>query len=173
MREIKEFNNLSSEPFHPQTSPKLYDREERAPDSIELSAMAVVLCGESILAINEMIYGKEVLSLPKGHKEEGETLVETAIRECFEETNIVVTEDDLIRELASYSYEFSTPSGKFVRKTVVPFLFVTKSEGEPMAKEERMLSVGWMNTDEFIAKCTHENVKNAVKSIQSSRLSAV
>ena len=60
-------------------------------DSIEQSAMAVVLCKGKILAIVEDIYGRKVLSLPKGHNEQGETLLQTAIRECFEETNIVWT----------------------------------------------------------------------------------
>lgn len=79
------------------------------------------MCNGKILSTNEVIYEKEALSLPKGHKEENETLIETAIRECFEETNIVVTKEDFIRELTPYSYEFLTPSDKFVRKTIVPF----------------------------------------------------
>ncbi len=131
----------------------------------ELSAMAVVLYGESILVTNELIYGKETLSMPKGHKEEGESLVETAIRECFEETNIIITKNDLVRELTSYSYEFLTPSNKLIRKTIVPFLFKGNDKGEPLAKEKRMISVKWMNKDEFLDKCTHENVRNVVRSI--------
>lgn len=64
-------------------------------DSIEQSAMAVVLCKGKILATVEDIYGRKVLSLPKGHNEQGETLLQTAIRECFEETNIILTERKL------------------------------------------------------------------------------
>ncbi len=131
----------------------------------ELSAMAVVLSGNKILTTNELIYGKATLSLPKGHKEEGETLVETAIRECFEETNIVVSKDNLIKELDSFSYEFLTPSNKFIRKTIVPFLFEEKAEGNPLPKEKRMISVEWLNVDEFLDKCTHEDVKAVVRSI--------
>lgn len=132
---------------------------------VELSAMAVVMCNSKILSTNEMIYGKETLSLPKGHKEENESIIETAIRECYEETNIIVSKDDLVKELASYSYEFLTPSNKLIRKTIVPFLFEVKEEGNPIPKEERMVSVQWMDKDEFIEKCTHENVKEIVKDI--------
>lgn len=132
---------------------------------IELSAMAVVMCNGKILSTNEMIYGKETLSLPKGHKEENESIIETAIRECYEETNIVITKDDLVKELTSYSYEFLTPSNKLIRKTIVPFLFEVKEEGNPIPKEERMISVKWMEKEEFIEKCTHENVKDIVKEI--------
>ena len=132
---------------------------------IELSAMAVVMCNGKILSTNEMIYGKETLSLPKGHKEENESIIETAIRECYEETNIIVSKDNLIKELTSYSYEFLTPSNKLIRKTIVPFLFEAKEEGNPIPKEERMVSVQWMDKEEFIEKCTHENVKEIIKEI--------
>lgn len=132
---------------------------------IELSAMAVVMCNGKILSTNEMIYGKETLSLPKGHKEENESIVETAIRECYEETNIVITKANLVKELSSYSYEFLTPSNKLIRKTIVPFLFEVKEEGNPIPKEERMISVQWIDTNEFLDKCTHENVKGVVKGI--------
>lgn len=132
---------------------------------IELSAMAVVMCNGKILSTNEMIYGKETLSLPKGHKEENETIIETAIRECYEETNIIVIKDDLVKELTSFSYEFLTPSNKLIRKTIVPFLFEIKEEGNPIPKEERMISVQWMDINEFLEKCTHENVKEIVKEI--------
>ena len=132
---------------------------------IELSAMAVVIYNGKILSINEIVYGKETLSLPKGHKEENESIIETAIRECYEETNIVISKEDLVKELSSYSYEFLTPSNKLIRKTIVPFLFEVQTEGNPIPKEERMISVQWMDKDEFIDKCSHENVKLVVKEI--------
>lgn len=131
----------------------------------ELCAMAVVLYGDKILATKELIYGKEKLSLPKGHKEDGETIVETAIRECFEETNVVVSENDLAKKLTPFSYEFSTPTNKLIKKTVAPFLFEVKDEGKPMAKEKQMISVDWMNKDDFLEKCNYESVKTIVKSI--------
>lgn len=134
-------------------------------DSIEQSAMAVVLCKGKILATVEDIYGRNVLSLPKGHNEQGETLLQTAIRECFEETNIVLTEENLVKALVPYSYQFSTPSNKLVQKTIVPFLFEVESEGQPIAKEKRMISVGWMEISEFLQKCSYDNIKAIVKAI--------
>lgn len=131
----------------------------------ELSAMAVVLFDDCILTTNELIYGRETLSLSKGHKEENESLIDTAIRECFEETNIVITKANLIKELESFSYEFLTPENKLIRKTIVPFLFRVNDQGEPTAKEKRILSVRWMNKDEFLSSCTHENVRSVVRTI--------
>ena len=136
-------------------------------DSIEQSAMAVVLCKGKILATVEDIYGRNVLSLPKGHNEQGETLLQTAIRECFEETNIVLTEENLVKALTPYSYQFSTPSNKLVQKTIAPFLFEVESEGQPIAKEKRMISVQWMEISEFLQKCSYDNVKAIVKEINS------
>lgn len=136
---------------------------------IELSAMAVVLCNGKILTTNEMIYGKEILSLPKGHKET-ESLVETAIRECYEETNIVISKENLIRELPSFSYEFLTPSNKLIRKTIVTFLFDLDKEDNPIAKEKRIISAQWMNIDDFLEKGSHENVKSVVKEALKSHV---
>lgn len=138
------------------------------PDGVkaEKSAMAVVTYQGKILATNELIYGKETLSLPKGHKEENETILEAAIRECFEETNLIITKDDLVMELPAYSYEFLTPSNELIRKTIVPFLFRVEREGTLLSKERRIISVQWMNMDEFLSKCTHESVKEVVKQIR-------
>lgn len=132
----------------------------------EVSAMAVVVHRRKILAISELIYGKETLSLPKGHREAGETSVDTAIRECFEETNVILTQEDAVQELPSYFYEFSTPSNERIRKTIVPILFKVNGEGTPRPKEERILSVRWMDMEEFLLECTYESVKEVVKQIK-------
>lgn len=87
------------------------------------------------------------------------------IRECFEETNIVITKTHLIKELESFSYEFLTPENKLIRKTIVPFLFRVNDKGNPIPKEQRMISVNWMNKDEFLNNCTHENVRSVVRNI--------
>lgn len=133
----------------------------------EFCAMAVVFWDGKILATREMIFGKEAVSLPKGHVEAGETFLETAIRECLEETNIVLSRDELVRELMPYSYEFSRPTDEAarIRKTIVPFLFEAKQTGEPMPKEERVLSVQWMEVSDFLKQCSYENVRTLVKSI--------
>lgn len=165
MKEIKVFDTLPAALTYPKTTPKLCAEAEKLLNTVELSAMAVVLFKDKILATKELIYGTETLSLPKGHKEEGESIIETAIRECFEETNIVITKNNLVGQLTPFSYEFLTPSNKFIRKIVIPFLFESTGEGVPMAKEKRIIAVDWMNKKDFLNNCTHENVKNVVKNI--------
>ncbi len=129
----------------------------------EESAMAVVICKGQILTTNEMVFGTEKLSLPKGHVEENETAVEASARECLEETNVRIDKADLVKELTPYSYEFLTPANKLIRKTLTPYLFELKEFGDPMPKEERMLSVQWMDVEEFLSLCSYENVKAVVK----------
>ncbi len=128
----------------------------------EHSAMAVVLCAGKLLVTNEEVYGVPRLSLPKGHLEKNETALEAAIRECFEEANVRLRKSDLVRQLTPYSYEFTTPENRQIRKTIIPYLFEVQTFGEPMAKEERMLGVQWMDAAEFLAKCSYENVKTVV-----------
>ena len=170
IKEIKVFDSLPTELTYPETSPKLYAEAEKVLSTIELSAMAVVICNGKILSTNEMIYGKETLSLPKGHREGNEPLIKTAIRECFEETDVVISQEDFICQLTPYTYEFLTPLNRLVRKTIVPFLFKISEEGNPIPKEKRMISVHWMDIAEFIEKSTHGNVKSIVKEIQKNRL---
>lgn len=132
---------------------------------IEESAMAVVLYGDKLLTTKEMIFGKKTLSLPKGHKEENESLIKTAIRECFEETNIIIDESNLVCELTPYLYEFLTPLNRLIKKTIFPFLFKVESAGDPQPKEQRIVAVDWMEISEFLKICPYENVKTIIKEI--------
>ncbi len=129
----------------------------------EESAMAVVLCAGKLLTTNEEVYGVPRLSLPKGHLEKNETALEAAIRECFEEANVQLHKADLVRPLTPYSYEFTTPENRVIRKTITPYLFEVQDFGAPMAKEERMLGVQWMDAAEFLAKCSYDNVRIVVR----------
>lgn len=140
-------------------------KKKRLPQSVELSAMAVVKCQDKILTTNELIYGKEVRSLPKGHKEKDERITQTAIRECYEETNVVICEKDLVKKLPPWSYEFISPSKKLIKKTIMPFFFVIKDFGNPLSKEERIISVDWMTIENFISECPYENVIRTVKDV--------
>jgi 8-oxo-dGTP pyrophosphatase MutT (NUDIX family) len=129
---------------------------------LETCAMAIVICKNKILSISELVFGRKVLSLPKGHLESGEDIIETAIRECFEETNIVISKDDMLSELTPYSYNFTLNKEQLIRKTVYPFLFRVDNFGSPKAKEETMVSVDWLDIEDFLNRCTYDSVKNLV-----------
>lgn len=129
----------------------------------EQSAMAVVLFNDKILCIVEDIYGKNVLSLPKGHVEEGETVLETAIRECFEETDVILTTNDAVEQLEPYSYNFTTPQGQQICKTLYPVLFRLNKEQVSRAKEARIREVKFVDVAEFVRNCSYDNVRNLVE----------
>lgn len=133
--------------------------------SYEQSAMAVVVCHGKLLCTVENIYGKDVLSLPKGHVEEGETAIDTAIRECFEETDVTLTPNDVTRQLEPYNYGFTTPSGKNICKSILPVLFTIDNERIPCAKEHRISKVCYMPIEDFLRNCTYDNVRQLVKNL--------
>ena len=131
--------------------------------TLEESCMAVVLFRNKILATRELIYGKEALSLPKGHIEAGESHAATAIRECFEETDIVLNEADVARELEPYQIQFIDHHSKAVCKIIYPVLFHPDNCGVPRTKEARMIDACFMDIDEFLAACTYDNVRQIVQ----------
>ena len=131
----------------------------------EVSAMAVVLCNGKILTTNEIIFGKNVLSLPKGHQEKDEDLLQTAIRECFEETDIIIDGKDCIKKLTPFTYEFLSQDNRLIKKTNHPYLFCVNNEGVPAIKEEGIVAVRWMDIKEFQRTCTHANIKKLMDEV--------
>lgn len=127
--------------------------------------MAVVLFDGKILCTVEDIYGKKVLSLPKGHVEVGETVLEAAIRECFEETDVTLTANDAVEQLEPYSYSFTTPQGQQICKTLYPVLFYLSKKQTPCAKETRICEVRFMDMADFLRNCSYDNIRNLVNKI--------
>ena len=127
--------------------------------------MAVVLCHGKILCTVELIYGKHVLSLPKGHVEIGETVTDAAIRECFEETDVRLSKEAATKLLEPYNYSFTSPNGQQICKTLSPVLFQLPAEQTPRAKEKRILEAKFVDINEFLSECSYDKVVNLVKSI--------
>ncbi|MCM1130719.1 MAG: GNAT family N-acetyltransferase [Roseburia sp.] len=129
----------------------------------EESAMAIVFCKNKILTTRELIYGKEVISCPKGHIENNETHMETAIRECYEETNVIITRENYVKEGIPYTIKFMNHHNKAVLKTIYPVCFQTQEEGDLISKEERIIEIKYMDIDEFLLKCSYDNVKEMIR----------
>lgn len=125
---------------------------------IERSAMAIVVSNDEVLYTIEDIYGKCVLSLPKGHIEKGESRIDTAIRECQEETGIVLSKDDFVKEGTPYSYRF-VDNYTLVKKIIYPVLFRQDHKGAPIYNEKDIKEIGYMKIHTFYNKCDYENVR--------------
>lgn len=117
-------------------------------------------CGCIVMNDNEevllVLHNAGHWGLPKGHMEEGETEVQTAIREVKEETNIDVTVNEKFR----YTMEYSPKDD--VWKEVVYFLaHNVNNQGE--AQLEEVSQVKWFELNKAIEKITYDNSKELLR----------
>ena len=96
---------------------------------------------------------------PKGHVEEGETEIETAIREVKEETNIDVEVDEEYR----YSTKYSPKED--VIKEVIYFLARNISDNK-QAQLEEVSEVNWFNVEEAIDKITYDSSRKILMQLK-------
>lgn len=104
--------------------------------------------------------GRVEWCLPKGHIEEGETLVETAEREVCEETGIT---SRALASLGVIDYYFSTP-GYRIHKKVHHYLLEALSgtitaENDP---DQEPIDAAWFALKEAIPKLTFPNERRMV-----------
>ncbi len=89
---------------------------------------------------------------PKGHPEKGESPMESAIRECDEETGVklsFVLESPFFEE----RYSFEKRSGQRVEKVVTYFLAVVSSE-KAKRQEKEIADLAWGNADKTHKRLT-------------------
>ena len=95
---------------------------------------------------------------PKGKLKEGETIVDAAKREIFEEVGIKVNEPEC--ELGTTRYRY-LENGEIFDKTVHYFLFF--SETDEVKLEKGFLGYGWFYFDEAKKFITFKNDKKILK----------
>lgn len=95
-------------------------------------------------------------SFPKGHVENDETEIQTAIREIKEETNLDVTIDTRFREVSTYSPKTN------VMKDVIFFIAIPKTTKVINQKEEIQQSM-WMEINEALNQVTFDNDREILK----------
>ena len=119
----------------------------------EKACGCIIIDGSKVLLIqqNEGWWG-----FPKGHVEEGETELETAIREVKEETNIDVVVDESKR----YVQEYMLKNG--VLKQVVLFL-ASKVSSEIKAQECEIKNVKWFTFKDALSTITYEDTRKLLK----------
>ncbi len=121
----------------------------------EKSCGTICISDEKVLVIRQKqgFYG-----FPKGHVEEDETEVETAIRETKEETNIDVLVDESLRFSLSYVVN------DIIDKEVV--YFIAKPQNENIRiQESELLDATWVNIDDVYNILTFYNLKNLWKDV--------
>jgi 8-oxo-dGTP pyrophosphatase MutT (NUDIX family) len=139
--------------------------------SQERSAGGVVVSGERALVIvprRRAADGSQVLGLPKGHIDPGETPLEAAVREVREETGV---EAELECELGEVRYWYRR-EGRAVPKSVLFYLLRYRS-GDIADHDEEVEEVRWMALAEACTALTYEGeremARRALQVLDSSR----
>ena len=130
-----------------------------------ISAGGVVLNTKNrVLVVNQ--HGTS-WSLPKGHVDEEENLLEAAKREIWEESGIKQLK--LVKELGSYQrhkLDLSGSEDKSELKTIHMFLFRTDQETLAPVDHENP-EARWVAKDEVEDLLTHEKDKSFFASVKS------
>ncbi|MEF9984562.1 MAG: NUDIX domain-containing protein [Oscillospiraceae bacterium] len=123
----------------------------------EKSCGALVIRGkgsDTQLLILKHKYGGH-WSFPKGHVENGETEIQTALREVNEETGLTLDLFSGFRQAVEY---FPSPN---VKKEVVYFLGYAKNDNIKK-QEEEISEIKWVKLDEAHKIVTFKNDKNLI-----------
>ncbi len=118
-------------------------------------------CGCIILNEDKVLLVKHNVGhwgFPKGHMEENETELQTAIRETKEETNLDVE----VQEEKRYVDEYYSSEDTF--KQVVYFLATCKNMNVKK-QEAEIAQIEWVPIEEAGNKITYENTKKLFKQV--------
>lgn len=121
----------------------------------EKSCGAIIIDGDKILVIQQ---AEGHWGFPKGHVENDETEVQTAIREIKEETNLDVE----INENYRYVEHYSPKEG--VEKDVIYFI-AKKIGGEIKLQEEEVKNICWLSYEDALERLTYDNSKELLQNV--------
>jgi ADP-ribose pyrophosphatase YjhB (NUDIX family) len=124
----------------------------------EFSAGGVVVRGTDCIVIvptRRAANGEQVLALPKGHPEEGESVADAALREVREEAGV----ETLVREkLGDVRYWYQR-EGRKISKTVAFFLLEYVA-GEPDDHDHEVEYARWMPLEEAARSLTYKGERD-------------
>ena len=141
----------------------------------EYSSMSIVLCKNKILTL---VTSDNKYVLPKGHIEGNESTLETSIRECKEETGVVITEEDHIAEIKGFGYSFKGANCKYYtnstfydvfkvgqidKKIFVHVFNVDEERITNISEPENFKLAQWLDIDDFKHFNSYKNQKQIVE----------
>ncbi len=92
---------------------------------------------------------------PKGHVEEGETEAETAVREIFEETGLLV----LINEENRFEFSYNIKDLN-IHKTVVLFTAKVVDDSRFKKQDEEIKTMEWLEKADVEERLTYDDWKD-------------
>jgi ADP-ribose pyrophosphatase YjhB (NUDIX family) len=125
----------------------------------DFSAGGLVVRGDEVVVIvpAHSAMHHEVLALPKGHPDPGETPLQAAAREVREETGVEV---EPIRQLGEIDYTYER-AGREVYKRVAFYLFAYR--GGELSHDHEIADVLWMPLEEAARTLTHAGEREMVR----------
>jgi 8-oxo-dGTP pyrophosphatase MutT (NUDIX family) len=127
----------------------------------EFSAGGVIVRGDEVAVVvprRSSPQGKEVLALPKGHPDPGESMKDAAAREVREEAGV---RGDLVDKLGDVRYWYQR-KGHRVFKVVSFYLFEYRS-GDVADHDEEIEEVRWMPLKEAAKALTYPGEREMVE----------
>lgn len=116
---------------------------------VEKSCGCIVIDGRNVLLVKQT---KGHWSFPKGHMEEGESEIQTAVREVKEETNVDAIPDETKR----YVEEYLMDNGNM--KQVI--YFVSKQASSNIkAQESEIAEITWLPFEKALETITYDNTR--------------
>ena len=122
----------------------------------EKSCGCIIIKNKKVLLVYEK--NTNFWGFPKGHMEEGESEIQTALREVKEEVGLEVDIDKEKR------YELNYIIRDEIDKTTVLYIARTKSE-EIIMQESEIANIKWCDFDEALNTLTFENWKEMFKRV--------
>lgn len=97
---------------------------------------------------------------PKGHVEQGETEIATAIRELKEEAGIDVTEEECLGQIDEFKFYFD---GEKAVKVIKVYLFnIDRLPKISFNKDECFIDGRWIDVKDSVGKLTHDDARQAL-----------
>ena len=122
----------------------------------EKSCGCIIIKNRKVLLVYEK--NTNFWGFPKGHMEEGESEIQTALREVKEEVGLEVDIDKEKR------YELNYIIRDEIETTTVLYIARTKSE-EIIIQESEIQNIKWCDFDEALNTLTFENWKEMFKKV--------
>jgi bis(5'-nucleosidyl)-tetraphosphatase len=116
----------------------------------EVSCGTIIIKDNKVLLIKSL---KDEYGFPKGHMENEETEIETAIRETKEETNINVKIINNKRYVINYIVKNN------IHKDVIYYLAKPIEPINLIAQKEEIKEIKWVNIDDVINMLPFKNLK--------------
>ena len=108
-----------------------------------VGSTVVLRCGDELLVLRESY--RPGLGLPAGGREPGETAVETAVRELYEEVGISLSADRLVMVRQTRLHV----GGRVIDNTL--FEARVEEKVEPRVDSREIVWAGWMRIEEVLA----------------------